>query len=268
VAIVNREQSKKFSALVQSSKEIIPLLPWDKDMEKENFLAPDFTMLEVICFASKSCPVGINIPNYDDIREDEGFKNVMLGNSMPSTATSQTVQFATEEQSAILRAETVRSYEVDVACHELLGHGVGRLHYRDENGGCRTYTDPLTKEQYQSCYEKGETWNSKFGSISASYEECRADTCAYFLCTLPQVYSLFGFKDDEVDRLLWVSIMTQLRKGIVGLPLYNPQSKRWGQAHTQGAYVLSMWLYRNQKTDIIKIEILGDNEDFRIHLNE
>lgn len=91
MAIVNREQSKKFSALVQRSEEIIPLLPWDKDMEKENFLAPDFTMLEVICFASKSCPAGINIPNYDDIREDVGFKNVILGNSMPSPATNQTV---------------------------------------------------------------------------------------------------------------------------------------------------------------------------------
>lgn len=82
VAIVNKEQSKKFGDLVTNSEKIIPLLPWDKDMEKDDFLAPDFTMLEVICFATNGCPLGINIPNYDDIREVDGFKNVFLGNAM------------------------------------------------------------------------------------------------------------------------------------------------------------------------------------------
>jgi len=267
VAIVNKEQSKKFQGLVKNSKDIIPLLPWTKDMEKDEFLAPDFTMLEVICFATNGCPLGINIPNYDDIREKDGFKNVVLGNSMPSYAMNA-VQFATEEQAAILGEQTLRSYEVHVACHELLGHGVGKLHYRDANGGCKTYTDPITKETFESCYEEGDTWTSRFGVISTSFEECRADTCGFYLCTFPQVYTLFGFKDDEVDRLLWVNVMNQMRKGILGLTLFNAETKKWGQAHTQGAFVLAMWLYKNQKSDILKFEIIGDNEDFRIHLNQ
>jgi dipeptidyl-peptidase-3 len=96
VAIVDKEQSAKFQALVKNSEHIIPLLPWPKEMEKEKFLAPDFTTLEVIAFATNGCPLGINIPNYDDIREVDGFKNVYLGNSMP-TITLKSVQFATEE---------------------------------------------------------------------------------------------------------------------------------------------------------------------------
>jgi len=76
---------------------VIPLLPWPKEMEKDTFLAPDFTTLDVINFSSNGCPLGINIPNYDDIRENEGFKNVYLGNAA-GKITAANVQFATEEQ--------------------------------------------------------------------------------------------------------------------------------------------------------------------------
>jgi dipeptidyl-peptidase-3 len=44
--------------------------------------------------------------------------------------------------------------------------------------------------------------------------------------------------------------------------------KKWGQAHTQGRYVMAQWVYRNQKSKILDFEIIGDNEDFRIHLDE
>jgi dipeptidyl-peptidase-3 len=268
VAIVDKEKSKKFRALVENSEQIIPQLPWPQFMEKEKFLAPDFTTLEIICFATNSCPLGINIPNYDDIRDHEGFKNVFLGNSMPSYAQSA-VEFATEEQCATLSANTLRCYEVHVACHELLGHGVGRLIYRNEDGSETSFTDPITGEQFNSCYEKDDTWNTRFGAISTSYEECRADTCGFYLCTLKDVYSLFGFEDHEVDTLLWVNVMSQFRKGILGLTLYNPETKKWGQAHTQGAFVFAMWLYKNQKSKIVEFEIVGENQDdIRIHLDQ
>lgn len=197
VAIVDKEKSEKFQALVRSSEHIIPLLPWPKHMEKEKFLAPDFTTLEIICFATNSCPLGINIPNYDDIREVDGFKNVFLGNSMPSY-TVNSVQFATEEQSKILSAMTLKTYQVHVACHELLGHGVGKLIYRSPDGTCPKFTDPIHGDEFESCYEADELW-TKFGSIASSYEECRADTCGFFLCTLPEVYTLFGIQEEEVN---------------------------------------------------------------------
>lgn len=84
VAIVDKEKSAKFQQLVENSERVIPLLPWPREMEKDNFLAPDFTTLEIIAFATNSCPLGINIPNYDDIRENEGFKNLFLNNSLGS----------------------------------------------------------------------------------------------------------------------------------------------------------------------------------------
>lgn len=109
VAIVNKEQSEKFQRLVTNSEKIIPMLPWGEGMEKEKFLAPDFTSIEVVAFASNSAYLGQNIPNYDEIRENEGFKNVYFGNCMPKTVGSN-VQFATPEQVKTLVAMTIRSY--------------------------------------------------------------------------------------------------------------------------------------------------------------
>lgn len=244
VAIVDKELSKKFRQLVTNSEGIIPLLPWPKSMEKDTFLAPDFTTLEIIAFATNSCPLGINIPNYDDIRETEGFKNLFLNNSLGSYQSS-TVEFATPDQGKILAENTLRCYEVHVACHELLGHGTGKLIYRDANGKPSKFFDPYTNSEFESCYEEGETWNGKFGSISTSFEECRADTCGYFLAQLPEVYTLFGFEAHEIDTMLWVNVMSQFRKGLLGLQLFNAETKKWGQAHTQGAYVFSQFIYQN-----------------------
>lgn len=50
-AMVNKERTKAFGKLVDAAPFLIPKLPWGKDFEKDKFLSPDFTSLEVLSFA-------------------------------------------------------------------------------------------------------------------------------------------------------------------------------------------------------------------------
>lgn len=101
VSVVDKQVSKQFATLVEKAEGLIEKLPWGKDFEKESFTKPDFTSLDIVAFACGGTPIGINIPNYDDIRMDFGFKNVNLGNVYP-TPTKTNLQFVTEADSDII----------------------------------------------------------------------------------------------------------------------------------------------------------------------
>lgn len=143
-------------------------------------------------FASSGTPIGINIPNYDDIREYEGFKNVNLGNVYGKPNRSN-ILFATEEDKDWMVKYSNESLFVVVALHELLGHGTGKLFRKSENGEFNfdsNLINPLTGTSITSFYGPNETYNGKFGDISSAYEECRADSVAIYLSCFPEVLNV------------------------------------------------------------------------------
>jgi len=244
VAVVNREQSRKFQVLVDNAMEFIAMLPWPAAFEKDTFLRPDFTALDVVSFASSGIPAGINIPNYDDIRQDIGFKNVSLGNVLSAQSPSERITFLSDSDVAVFKEWRGKSFEVQVAIHELLGHGSGKLLREEADGGFNfdheAVEHPLTGGKVLTWYKPGETWDGKFGAMSSSYEECRAECVGIFLCCEPKILKMFGHEasEGEVTDVVYGNWLIMVRAGLLGLEFYTPSSGTWRQAHMQARYVI------------------------------
>ncbi len=104
--------------------------------------------MEVLTFASSGVPLGINIPNYDDIRQNEGFKNVYLGNVLKKREEKK-IRFLKNSEAKMYSKNFTDSMFVKVALHEMMGHGSGKLFMKNKEGEYNfdlgKVMNPLTK---------------------------------------------------------------------------------------------------------------------------
>ena len=282
---VNLERTRAFGTLVDSAESMIPKLPWGEDFEKDTFLSPDFTSLEVLSFACSGLPAGINLPNYDDIRQNLGFKNVSLGNVLSAKAPNEPIPFISEADLDVYRRCRDPAFEVQVGIHELLGHGTGKLLQETAPGEYNfdiknPPINPVTNKPVSTWYKPGQTWSSVFGSIASSYEECRAECVAMALGCDFGILKIFGFGDGKEDLyseagdVLFAAYLSMARAGLVALEFWDPKTQKWGQAHMQARYsILRTFLEAGDnfvklsysKEDLSDLEIRLDRSKILTH---
>jgi len=227
------------------------------------FLRPDFTALEVVNFATGGIPAGINIPNYFDIRESLGFKNVSLANIL--AAKPGKAVFVHPEDVALFEEWQTRAFELQVANHELLGHGSGKLFTEDADGKLnfdpKTTMNPLTGKPVTTWYKPGQTPGSVLGTCSSSLEECRAETVAMYLAGNRDILEIFEYTTEkDIEEIQYISFLLMARAGLRALEFYDPQARKHLQAHMQARMGITNFFIKEGLASLEEIR----NEDGKL----
>ncbi|KAJ3804498.1 aflatoxin-detoxifizyme [Lentinula lateritia] len=263
-AVVNKALSAKYDTLVAQAPKLIEVLPWGKDFEVETFRKPDFTALEVVTFATGGEFVSsFSIPlNYYDIRETVGFKNVSLVNILAAKAPNEELTFIHPDDAMLYNEWDHRAFELQVANHELLGHGSGKL-LKENGDGSRNFDlsviNPLTGEPVTSWYKPGQTPDAVLGEVSSSMEECRAETVALFLVGNKDILKIFNYVgEQEIEDIQFITFLLMARAGLRALEFFDPATQKHGQAHMQARLGITQFLMRN---GIARLEEVRDSDD-------
>ncbi|KAG1890987.1 peptidase family M49-domain-containing protein [Suillus subluteus] len=273
-AIVNKELSAKYDILVNDAPELIKVLPWGKDFEVDVFRKPDFTALEIVNFATGGIPAGIN--NYYDIRESTGFKNVSLANILSAKAPDEEITFIHPDDLDLYNEWDSRAFELQVANHELLGHGSGKL-FQEAADGSKNF-DPekvcVTLPQRgrnlnTSWYKPGQTPGSVLGEVSSSMEECRAEVVALYLASNPTILNIFGYTDKKTcDDVVYITFLLMARAGLRALEFYDPATKKHGQAHMQARLGITQHIIKEGLVTLEEVRGADNSlENLYIHLD-
>ena len=255
VAISDRKETELLTRLVLESSVFIRHLPWatgtsENDgkgpFEKTLFEPPDFTSIYALAWCCSEIWAGKNLPNYNDIRQQNGFKNVVIANRMNARNDKASASpFVGVSEAAAFEKHQYAANYIRVVLHELLGHGTGKL--MTEEDGKYNFDiksppiNPLNKRPIDSWYRSGQTWSSMFGDIAATVEECRAELVAAYLMDDTELLALFGHTSDSEVTAQDLTYNAYVHLGVRGLrdlQNYNVENEKWGQAHSRAYFAM------------------------------
>ncbi|EDP51443.1 dipeptidyl peptidase III [Aspergillus fumigatus A1163] len=244
------------------------ILPWAEGyeesnrkgpFEKELFDIPDFASVQILAYCSSLVFPGINLPNYNDIRQEDGFKNIIFANRMiAESQRARGIHMIHESERKVFQEHRFTAYYIWVVLHEILGHGTSKLLQEDSQGHFNFDREhpplnPLTGKPIDSWYGPGETWTGVFTDLLTTVDECRAELAGAYLIDVAEILQLFGCTVDSKIKPADVvyNLFQQLGvDGLRALENYNPSTKKWGQAHSRAHFGMLQHMLQSQNLTI------------------
>ncbi|KAJ8131320.1 hypothetical protein O1611_g2308 [Lasiodiplodia mahajangana] len=269
VGISHPIESQTMRRFVARSDDFLRLLPWATPnvndgkgpFEKDKFVAPDYTSIYSLAFCTSYSWEATNIPNYNDIRETCGFKNIIVANRMSANnSPSRPCYYVDDSEVERFRECTHIIRFITTAIHELLGHGSGKLLSETSPGQYNFNKEdlpisPLSDRVIGTWYHYGQTWTSVFGTIATSVEECRAMLVPLYLIDNEELLSIFSYDDKTEITAEDLHYHTYLQIGVEGLQslaYYNSEQKAWGDPHKRAHWAILRHLLLDGD-DVIKV---------------
>jgi dipeptidyl-peptidase III len=140
---------------------------------------------------------------YNDLRQECGFKNVIVANRMKAEGSSVEVcPFLDASEVETFQKHKYPAYYWWVVLHELFGHGTGKMMIQENEDKFNfdiknPPVNPLTGRPITSWYKPGQTWTGQFEELATTVDECRAELVGAYLLDDKELLSFLGFTTDS-----------------------------------------------------------------------
>jgi dipeptidyl-peptidase-3 len=231
VFYVNPEKTEGIRKLAADAQWFEDRMPWAAQYRKQGVRGLTANAIDVVVETGDSgpiTPVGINLPNDQEVREKHGSKSVSLSNVNEAYDRSTAPEFRREfswtpEEAA--RAEKWSSVagELTTNMHEVIGHASGKIADRLKGN-----PSAALKEQY------------------SALEEARADLVALYFLPNPRVAELGLLQATDQAEIVQAEYEGYTRNALVQLRRVR-EGTQIEEDHMRNRQMIVRWLMSNSK---------------------
>jgi dipeptidyl-peptidase-3 len=229
VFYVNREKTEGIRRLAASAQWFEDRMPWAPHYRKEGVRGITANAIDVVVESGDSAPVtpvGINLPNDQDIREKYGSKSVSLSNVNEAYDKSTSAEFRKEFAWSPEEAERAERWssmasELTTDLHEVIGHASGKI-AEHLKGSPQSFL----KEQY------------------SALEESRADLVALYFLPERKMVELGLLEEADHDQIVLAEYEGYARNALVQLRRIR-EGTQIEEDHMRNRQMIVQWLLAN-----------------------
>jgi dipeptidyl-peptidase-3 len=231
VFYVNREKTQRIKTLADNAQWFEDRMPWDPTYRKPTVQGIVANAIDVVVETGDSgpvTPIGINLPNDQNIREKYGSKSVALSNvneayskSSAGSMRSEFVWSPEEGDRAARFAELAGELTTDM--HEVIGHASGRM-----ADSVTVSPQTLLKEQF------------------SALEEGRADLIGLYFLADPKLVELGIIPAADHDGIVRAEYEAYTRNALVQLRRVR-EGTQIEEDHMRNRQMIVRWLMANTK---------------------